>query len=164
MPELKLKTIVDAQHAAKILKLKAPDLEVLDARMRHHPFAGFIYELPALSGKKTTAHTLVDYYTGKVFISDQWVEAEPGIDEEVDAVLDPSWNSITFEDARARSKALLSTAALRKARLAWKGGVEEVASVEKVWKPNWILDVKIQKNRYRVMVDGLNGGYFFIES
>ena len=164
MNEILLKTIVDADHAAKVLQVKAPDLKVMSATLRRHPFAGFEFHVPALAGRGGTARALVDYYSGKAFISDRW-ESDPVLKiDDVEAVSDPSWNSISFETARQRAKALLSTAALRKARLAWKGGVKETASVEKVWKPNWILDVRIQGRNYRVIVDGLNGGYFFIES
>ncbi|MHC6178039.1 hypothetical protein [Glutamicibacter endophyticus] len=58
----------------------------------------------------------------------------------------------------------MSTAALRRARLAWRGGIRELDSVRMVWKPNWLLDVSLHGRQYRVLVDGLNGGYFFLES
>ncbi|MER8024494.1 hypothetical protein [Glutamicibacter protophormiae] len=164
MTEILLKTLIDEDHATKILQAKVPDLQVVSLRLKYHPFAGFIFDVPTLAGRLGTTHALVDYYTGKAFISGKWAK-ETNKAVSGDAVVsDPGWNSITFEVARQKAKSLLLTASLRSLRLAWKGGIRETAHVEKVWKPNWILQVCIQGREYRVMVDGLNGGYFFIDA
>ncbi len=164
MNELVLKTLVDGQDAQRILAAKAPGLTVESAKLRHHPFAGFIFEVPQLAGRTGQAHALVDYYSGKAFVCDPWQAQEAEAGQLLDLVADPQWNTIDFDTARERAKALLSTAALRRARLAWRGGIREKSSVAKVWKPNWVIEAKLQGKSYRIMVDGLNGGYFFIGS
>lgn len=162
--ELVLKTLVDDQDSQRILAAKAPGLRVESAKLRHHPFAGFIFEVPQLAGRSGQAHVLVDYYSGKAFVCDPWQAEDAETDHVLDRVADPQWNTIDFDTARRRAKALLSTAALRRARLAWRGGVREKSSVAKVWKPNWMIEASLEKKSYRVMVDGLNGGYFIIGS
>lgn len=158
-----LLTVVDADQAADLLRVKEPQLRIHGARLRHHPFAGFEYEVPYLAGQTKRAYALVDYYSGKAFITDPWNFA-PESGGSAQPVVDPEWNSIEFEVARSRARALMSTAALRRARLAWRGGIRELHSVRMVWKPNWLLDVSLHGRQYRVLVDGLNGGYFFLES
>lgn len=162
--ELVLRTMVDAQYAESILQAKAPGMKVISATQRHHPFAGFVFDVPHLADRVGRTHTLVDYYSGKAFISDPWQPADPSDNVGFSPVLDPQWNTIDFDSARQKAKALLATASLRKARLAWKGGVREQRSVAKVWKPNWVLEAQLDGKSYRIMVDGLNGGYFFIGS
>ncbi|MGO1231703.1 hypothetical protein [Glutamicibacter arilaitensis] len=164
MNELVLETLVGAQDAQRILAAKAPGMKVVSAKLRHHPFAGFIFDVPQLAGQTGQAHALVDYYSGKAFVSDPWQVQEGASAEALDQVADPRWNTIDFDTARKRAAALLSTAALRRARLAWRGGIKEQRSVAKVWKPNWVIEAKLEGTSYRVMVDGLNGGYFFIGS
>ncbi|WP_417365615.1 hypothetical protein [Glutamicibacter arilaitensis] len=164
MNELVLKTLVDEQDAQRILSSKAPGMNIVSAKLRHHPFAGFIFTVPQLAGRTGEVHALVDYYSGKAFVSDPWQEHEDLGNLALDRVADPQWNTIDFDTARSRAKALLATAALRRARLAWRGGLREKRSVAKVWKPNWVIEAKLDGKSYRVMVDGLNGGYFFIGS
>ncbi|WP_404287862.1 hypothetical protein [Glutamicibacter arilaitensis] len=164
MSELVLRTLVDEDYARSILQAKAPGMEVISARLRHHPFAGFIFDVSHLAGRVGRTHALVDYFTGKAFISDPWQTADPSSTMELNPVQDPRWNTIDFETARQKAKSLLATAALRRARLAWKGGVREHHSVNKVWKPNWVIEAKLDGKSYRIMVDGLNGGYFFIDN
>ncbi|WP_190264183.1 MULTISPECIES: hypothetical protein [Glutamicibacter] len=164
MSELVLRTLVDGQDAQRILAAKAPGLAVTSAKLRHHPFAGFVFEVPQLAGRIAQAHALVDYYSGKAFATDPWQVQDAQAGQRMDLVADPKWNTIDFDSARERAKALLSTAALRRARLAWRGGIREKSSIAKVWKPNWVIEAKLEGKSYRIMVDGLNGGYFFIGS
>ncbi|GAB3619879.1 hypothetical protein GCM10027417_11400 [Glutamicibacter endophyticus] len=161
--EAVLSTVLDEGQAADLLRAKEPRLRIHGARLRHHPFAGFEFEIPYFAGQSKRAFALVDYFSGKAFVTDSWNFAAEGA-VLPNSVADPGWNSIGFETARGRAKALLSTAMLRRARLAWRGEIREVNSVRTVWKPNWLLDVSLQGRAYRVLVDGLNGGYFFLDS
>lgn len=161
MTELVLDALVDERDAGRVLRAKAPGLEITQARLRHHPFAGFEFSVPRPGGGISRTHVLVDYFSGKGFLSGPWQHAEQA-PEEFDPVSDPGWNTIDFETARDRAAALVRTAALRRARLAWRGGVREEHSVQTVWKPNWVMDVALAGNAYQIMVDGVNGGYFIV--
>lgn len=164
MTDLVLRTLVDERDAQQILAAKAPGLEVATARLRHHPFAGFVFEIPQLAGRAGTSHALVDYYSGKAFVTGPWQEREPDACPPLDPVADPQWNTIDFDTARRRATALLSTAALRRSRLAWRGGIRETRCVAKVWKPNWVIEATHEARSYCIMVDGVNGGYFIAGS
>lgn len=161
MSELVLETLVSEQDAGRALRAKAADITIHSARLRHHPFAGFRFHVPQPGGGGKQAHVLVDYYSGKAFLSDPW-RTIAAADAKLDAVADPQWNTIDFQTARERAESLVRTAAMRRARLAWRGGTREVHSVETVWKPNWLVSSSIAGRDYRIMVDGLNGGYFVI--
>ncbi|WP_279402288.1 hypothetical protein [Arthrobacter sp. JCM 19049] len=161
MNEVVLTTLVDEQDAWRVLKSKAPQLHAGSARLLHHPFAGFQFQVPQPARRQRAAHVLVDYYSGKAFLSDPWrLEDAAGLD--LAKVKDPKWNTIDFETARHKAAALVRTASMRKAKLAWRGGVKEQSCVRTVWKPNWMLQARIADQDYRIMVDGLNGGYFVV--
>lgn len=108
-------------------------------------------------------NTLVDRYTGKAFVTDPWPAltlADEGVRR--DEVSDPGWNSTSFETARRRAARLVATIAVRHLRLAGNPHVKETESHELVWKPNWLLSGELHNRPVRILVDGLNGGYYVV--
>lgn len=147
---------------------KAPGIRQLGAELSHHPFSGFVhgYRTASRWAGESRIHTLVDRLTGKTFITDPWppllaAEGEPAA---VGHVADPGWNTIGFEAARQRSGRLVSTAIMRKNKLGRDAGIREVASHELIWKPNWLLEAALGDRKLRILVDGMNGGYYVVGS
>src|SRR5690606_18866848 len=79
-------------------------------------------------------------------------------------VSDPNWNTITYEEARNRATRIICAARLRRFRLAQHCDLEELESYELIWKPNWLLTGTIGTQKFKILVDGLNGGYYVVGS
>lgn len=159
---------VSEEQAWDIVRAKAPGLRPGAATLRYHPFSGFVHRsLRPVPGRRheDRVHTLVDRFTGSAFITAPWPqleEAGPGTAES--QVSDPSWNTISFEEARRRSTRIVRTATIRRAPLASRMAIEEVEHHELLWKPNWLLDATLGPRELRILVDALGGGYYVVGS
>ncbi|HLT91812.1 MAG TPA: hypothetical protein VKZ85_12805 [Woeseiaceae bacterium] len=168
MGQLAFKASVTEEQAWQAIQARAPRISRIRAELRHHPFSGFVHRFyHPVHGASAPArvHTLVDRLTGKAFISEPWSELVE-VDEasQGSSVSDPGWNTITFEQARERSLQVIRVAALRRYRLARRHALEELESHELLWKPNWLLTGMLGQQRLRVLVDGLTGSYYVVES
>lgn len=162
MTELELPPLLSEEQAWAALKAKAAGIEPESATLTYHPFAGFVHgmRLPR-SKSESQVHTLVDRLTGKTFITDPWPALRP-VSQKHAQVQDPHWNSVDFEEARMRSRKLVSTASLRKMKLGHNSRIREIEGHEKIWKPNWLLTGHLGKQKLQVLVDGMNGGYYVV--
>lgn len=109
-------------------------------------------------------HTLVDRYSGKAYISDAWTELSRACPEQASKVSDPQWNTVSFDEARERSAKLVRTANLRRYRLSGQPRLEEVDSVDLIWKPNWLVTCAVDDRTVKVLVDGLTSQYYVLGS
>lgn len=167
MSRLEFSPTVTADQAWTVVRAKAPGLMRGTEELRYHPFSGFVHSfvVPKFRNprRQERLNTLVDRYTGKAFVTDPW-PALTLVDEHVrrDEVSDPGWNSTSFETARRRAARLVATIAVRHLRLAGNPQVKETESYELVWKPNWLLSGELHNRPVRILVDGLNGGYYVV--
>lgn len=169
MSGLEFPSAVTADQAWAVVQAKAPGLVRGAEQLRYHPFSGFVHTfvVPRFRNPlgQERMNTLVDYYTGKAFITDPW-PALTTVDAGVcrSEVSDPGWNSTSFDTARRRAARLVGTVAIRHLRLAQNPRLEETESHELVWKPNWLLTGQLQNRPVRILVDALNGGYYVVGS
>lgn len=159
---------VTEEQAWDIVLAEAPGLLPGTAALRHHPFSGFVHRSRRpVPGRRyeDRVHTLVDRLTGSAFVTAPWPLLEP-VDPRVaeSQVSDPSWNTISVEEARRRADRIVSTATLRPAPLASRMAIEEVEHHELIWKPNWLLGGTLGRCRLRILVDALSGGYYVVGS
>lgn len=159
---------VSEEQAWDIVRAKAPGLRSGPATLRHHPFSGFVHRsLRPMPGRRhdDRVHTLVDRLTGSAFITAPWPQLEPvDLRTAESQVSDPSWNTISFEEARRRSTRIVRTATIRRAPLVSRMDIEEVEYHELLWKPNWLLDGTLGGRQLRILVDALGGGYYIVGS
>lgn len=162
MSDLEFPALVSEEQAWASVKAKAAGFEPENAALIYHPFAGFVHgmRLPR-SKEESQVHTLVDRLTGKTFITDPWPKMRQASQKHAQ-VQDPRWNSVNFEDARLRSRRLVSTASLRKMKLGHNSKIREIVSYERIWKPNWLLSGRLGSQKIQVLVDGMNGGYYVV--
>lgn len=163
MTSLRLETFVDETEAWATLRQRAPKLRKLRAELKYHPFAGIVFDMPTLLGAVQRVHTLVDYYTGKAFLTGEWKGHAETVPEH-QRVTDPQWATVSLDQARHRASQTVATANLRRTRLAGRGGLRERHVVPTVWKPNWMFHTELEGRNLEIMVDGLNGSYFVIGS
>lgn len=162
MIEAEFPALLTREQASAAVRAKAAAFEVESASLSFHPFAGFIHSMTLPRTRaESTIHTLVDRLTGKTFITDPWPELRHTASGQ-GRVDDPRWNSISFENARMRSRHLVATASLRKMKLGHNSRIREIHSYEMIWKPNWLLVGKLGDQELKVLVDGMNGGYYVV--
>ena len=162
MIEVEFPALLTREQASASVRAKAATFEVDSATLSYPPFAGFVHAMALpRTMEESRIHTLVDRLTGKTFITDPWPELrQAGAGS--GRVEDPLWNSISFEDARLRSRRLVATASLRKMKLGHNSRIREIQSHEKIWKPNWLLAGRLGDQELKVLVDGMNGGYYVV--
>lgn len=154
------------EDAWEVIEEREPHVCRIGVSLTHHPFSGFVHLVrhPGLpKDADSSIHTLVDRLTGRAYITEAWPLIEHASDAcDFERVTDPGWNTITYEQARENATRLLRTAALRRYRLARFHTVEEQDGFELIWKPNWVLSAVLDNREFKVLVDGLNGGYYVI--
>ena len=158
---------LDAAQAAAVVRAKAPAFRSTAARLRWHPFAGFVYRvehpLIRLTGRPQRAYTLVDRLSGSAALTDPWPPlGELTEEQRGECVADPGWNSVDLDEARFRAKRLVATATMRRNRLSRAAEITEIGAYETLWKPNWLLTGRLGDRELTVLVDGLSGGYYVV--
>lgn len=151
---------VGADEAAAIIIGRASVVEeVVASHLIHHPYAGFGYVVDrATFGQKRhlNVHTMVDLRNGSPAICESWPELAQGVD---DRKLCGPLPIIDAHTARRQSRHCVLRALLKRRFSLRQPTLTEVAHVRPLYKPNWILDLRIRGDDRiaRVLVDGLSG-------
>ncbi|WP_104191810.1 hypothetical protein [Cryobacterium sp. Y82] len=155
---------ISRNRAIRLVLNRAPDLVCTNARMVHHPYAGYIYAVQQRAFGRSlhgVAHILVDRCSGGTSTSDPWpdpVLLEPG--ETLDAV--PA--TISEEHAEDGARQCAVRTALHRRRALIPIEVTSVSSAPLLYKPNWLLDLQLPADggTVKVLVDALTGAYHLV--
>ena len=160
--------VLTAEQAWQVVTKKTPGLQPAGQRLRWHPFSGFVFAVRHplnAGGSPKRAFTLVDRLSGQATLTDPWPQlGELSAAQAGECVPDPGWNSIDADEAALRAHRLVSTAALRRNRLATSAEITVLRAVESLWKPNWLLTGALDGRSLTILVDGINGGYYVVGS
>ena len=155
-----------ASDAWQVVRSRAAELKPVSERLRWHPFSGFEYRLAhplTPGGAPQRVFAIVDRLTGQATLTDPWPElGELSPEQERDCVADPGWNTTSFAESGRRAHRLVATAAMRRHRLAVPSTITEMRTVESLWKPNWLLEARLQGRRLQILVDAITGGYYVV--
>lgn len=158
---------IEADEAISIIVGRASAVEeVVATRLIYHPYAGVGYVVDRTTfgqSRPLSVHTMVDLRNGSPAICEPWPELAPGVDDR-DV---PGPTPIIGERTARRQSRHCVLRALLKRRFALRQPVlTEVEYISPLYKPNWILDLRIRGTggMARVLVDGLSGRHHSMAS
>lgn len=156
---------VEADEATQIVLGRMATVDdVVATQLIYHPYAGvgYVVDRTTLGQRRPlSVHTMVDLRNGAPAICEAWPELAQGVD---DCEIPGPSPIVDARTARRQSRHCVLRALLKRKFSLRHPALVEVDYVSPLYKPNWILDLRIndQDRRVRVLVDGLNGGYHVV--
>lgn len=151
---------VTRQQAHEIARGVVPDVDA--GLLSWYPLCGVILRADVARGpaKRLDGQLLyaaVDRATGEAFTTDPWSLEQHSV-VQTEGIQPKADYRLSVDDAVVAARKAVSTALMRRVRLAARFELRRVEVIDPLWKPNWYF-VGVTR---RVLVDGLTGDFVVV--
>lgn len=156
---------ITPEQAWAVVSSRLPGARSVAVELDYHPFTAIVWRVEysrRFPGARKV-RTLVDNLGGSAFISPAWPHPD-ALDFEWAGKLD--WSRIRISDSQARRTArhAAATSLMRRAKLGQTFTLFESDFCTPLWKPNWKVVARWKELSVSVLVDGLDGSHYVIDS